>query len=133
VLSDELGPVANRTTVILPWGSLLRAVALPEIASLGHIARLCLPNATVEIVFSYDQQDACEAASLGPARFDKQYVAALQQPYAQAGLEIIAVESIPQKQLVNYETTWASRLAFGRRREVWRIRASRRDRGADRP
>lgn len=123
VLANQLGAVADRITVILPWGSLLRAVALPEIVSLGNIARLCLPNAAVEIVISYDQHDAREGAPLGIARLDEQSIAALQQPYARAGLEITAAESIPHQQLAGYETTWARRLTYGRQRDVWRIRA----------
>jgi 16S rRNA (adenine(1408)-N(1))-methyltransferase len=123
VLANELGAVAERISVILPWGSLLQAVALPEVDSLLHIARLCLPDGSVEIVFSYDQQDAREGAPLGTVVLDEKHIEVLAERYARAGLEIISSENISQQQLAAYETTWAKRLAFGRRREVWRIQA----------
>lgn len=124
VLAAELGAVADRITVILPWGSLLRVVAAPDIDSLQHIAQLCLPNAGIEIVFSYDQQhDAREGAPLGAAALDEEHIAAtLPGLYEKAGLCIVASERVPQHELAAYETTWAKRLAFGRPREVWRIR-----------
>ena len=122
MLANELGAVADRISVILPWGNLLRAVALPEVESLRHIARLCTPEAIVEIVFSYDQQqDAREGAPLGTVVLDEKHIAMLAQRYALAGLEIVSTENIPRRQLTAYQTTWAKRLAFGRRREVWRI------------
>src|SRR5215470_5134087 len=55
-LATELGAVADRVTIILPWGSLLRAVAAPELLSLRYIASLCILEASVEIVLSYDEQ-----------------------------------------------------------------------------
>ena len=126
VLARELGAVAERITVILPWGSLLRAVAAPELESLRQIAGLCLSNANVEIVFSYDLHDAREGAPLETGVFDEAHITGtLPRHYAQAGLQIVTVEQIPQRELTTYETTWAKRLAFGRPRKVWRIRATK--------
>jgi len=110
VLASEFESVADRITVILPWGKLLRAVAIPEIDSLQHIARLTTCNASVEIVFSYDAPQVVRANA--------------PHLYEQAGLQITSLEKIPQRELVAYETTWAKRLAFGKPREVWRIRAN---------
>jgi hypothetical protein len=36
----------------------------------------------------------------------------------------VTVERIAPKELAAYQTTWAKRLAFGRPRKVWRLRAS---------
>jgi 16S rRNA (adenine(1408)-N(1))-methyltransferase len=117
--------VADRITVILPWGSLLRAVAVPEINSLRDIARLCLPKATIEIVLSYDEQrDARQKAPLGTGGLDEEHMrTTLPRLYGQAGLLIVAAEQISQRELADYHTTWAKRLAFGRPRNVWRLRA----------
>jgi len=131
VLAAELGAVADRVTVILPWGSLLRSVAAPDvnslrsIAGLRSIADLCLPDATIEIVFSYDsERDARERAPLGVSVLDERHMlTTLPRLYEQACLPITLVERLSQKELATYETTWAKRLAFGRSREVWRVRA----------
>lgn len=126
MLSVELGAAADRITVILPWGSLLRAVAAPEIDSLRHIARLCLPGASFEAVFSYDyQHDARPGAPLGAGGLAEEHiVTTLPRHYEQAGLRMVAAEEIPQPELASYETAWAKRLAFGRPRKIWRIRAT---------
>ncbi len=131
MLAAELGAVADRVTVILPWGSLLRSVAAPDvnslrsIAGLRSIADLCLPDATIEIVFSYDsERDARERAPLGVSVLDERHMlTTLPRLYEQACLPITLVERLSQKELATYETTWAKRLAFGRSREVWRVRA----------
>lgn len=125
MLARELGRVASHVSVILPWGSLLRAVASPNIAALRAIASLCLPSAGVEIVFSYDPaRDAREAGPLGVALVDEQHVSrALLPAYESAGIPIISTESISQRELAAYETTWAKRLAMGRERTIRRIRA----------
>jgi 16S rRNA (adenine(1408)-N(1))-methyltransferase len=117
--------VADRITVILPWGSLLRAVAAPKIDSLRHIARLCLPEATIEIVLSYDEQrDARQKFPLGADGLDEEHIrTTLPRHYEQAGLPIVAAEQVSQRELADCQTTWAKRLAFGRRRNVWRLRA----------
>ena len=114
-------------TVILPWGSLLRAVALPEPASLLQIASLCAPNAKIEIVLSFDpQRDASEGARLGLADLNETHIRSmLLEIYRQVGLEVACVGTIPQQELSEYETTWAKRLAVGSARNVWRIIVTR--------
>jgi 16S rRNA (adenine(1408)-N(1))-methyltransferase len=123
VLADELFGIADRLTVILPWGSLLRGVALPDLAILQHLRRLCCPNAEVEIVFSYDEKrDAGERGPLGRILLSEHHVHGLLPSYGDAGLCITSAERITLDQLAEYETTWAKRLAFGRVREIWRLR-----------
>jgi|SRR5215469_13763525 len=123
-LAAELAPVADRITVILPWGSLLRAVGAPELLSLRNIAHLCLPDASLDIVLSYDaQRDAHQAIPLTAGAFDEEHIATLPRLYQQAGLRIVAADRFSQTELAGYHTTWATRLAFGRPRKIWRLRA----------
>lgn len=123
-LSAELSRVADRVTVILPWGSLLRAVGTPEPVSLRHIAQLCRPEADVEIVLSYDaQRDARQALLLPAGTLDESHIATLPGLYQQADLQIVTADRISQRELAACQTTWAKRLAFGQPRIVWRLRA----------
>jgi 16S rRNA (adenine(1408)-N(1))-methyltransferase len=116
VLAPALGVIADRVSVILPWGSLLETVAIPRQESLRNLAMLCLPHATIEIVLSYDERNA--------ERLDEQHVVkTLPRLYQQAGLRITGVEKLRNDDLRKYETTWARRLAFGRSRDIWRILA----------
>src|SRR5260370_9722037 len=102
VLAAELGAVADRVTVMLPWGRLLRSVAAPDvnslrsIAGLRSIADLCLPDATIEIVFSYDsERDARERAPLGVSVLDERHMlTTLPRLYEQACLPITLVERL---------------------------------------
>jgi hypothetical protein len=123
-LTGELPGIADRLTVILPWGSLLRVVASPESASLESLRRLCASNAKVEIVFSYDRKrDAGEGGPLGCGGIEERHVqGVLRESYERAGFRIVSIESISREELVSYQTTWAGRLAFGAPREVWRVR-----------
>jgi hypothetical protein len=123
----KLGNIADHVTVILPWGSLLHAIATSDIASLLQIARLCSSGASIEIVFSYDpERDGQEGARLGLADLNEKHIRSmLPEIYRQVGLEVVCVEAILQQELSEYETTWAKRLALGRRRNVWRILATR--------
>ncbi|HEY6252931.1 MAG TPA: hypothetical protein VI685_23480 [Candidatus Angelobacter sp.] len=125
-MSGELGAIADRVTIILPWAGLLRAVATPEIEPLRHIAHLCLPDASVEIVLSYDEQrDAGQNAPLGAQPLNEEHLASLPPLYEQAGLRVVSAAALSHRQLHTYETTWAGRLAAGRERQVWRILARR--------
>ena len=125
VLATELSRIAHRISVILPWGSLLRAVAAPDIASLRQIARLCLPGASIEIVLSYDRQrDQRQADRLGISQLDEEHITSvLPEIYQQAGLQVLHSEKISLPALLAYQTTWAKRLTGGRRRDVWRLSA----------
>jgi 16S rRNA (adenine(1408)-N(1))-methyltransferase len=116
VLAPAMGAIAERLSVILPWGNLLETVAIPRQESLRNLATLCLPHATVEIVLSYDERNA--------ERLDDQHVVEiLPRLYRHAGLRVRRVEKLGNDDLEKYETTWARRLAFGRSRDIWRILA----------
>jgi hypothetical protein len=126
ILVAELSGVANRVSVILPWGSLLRGIALPETTFLNHLRFLCASDATVEIVFSYDERrDAGQQGRLGFAPTNEWDVRGiLAESYERAGFQVASIETISQSGLRLYETTWAKRLSFARPREIWRVRLS---------
>jgi 16S rRNA (adenine(1408)-N(1))-methyltransferase len=116
VLAPALGAIADRVTVILPWGILLQAVAAPRKESLRDLAALCLPDAAIEIVLSYDERN--------DAKLDGQHMLeSLPRLYEESGIRVIEVEKIDHRKLEQYETTWASRLGFGRSRDVWQVLA----------
>jgi 16S rRNA (adenine(1408)-N(1))-methyltransferase len=122
-LADELGAVASRMTVILPWSSLLRTVAMPDTDSLRKLSAVCLSGASFEIVFSYDgSRDAGRNAPLAFAAIDEYHVSSLAVLYQEAGLNVDGIQRISLDELKEYDTTWANRLGFGCPREVWRIR-----------
>ena len=127
VLGEELPGIADKVSIILPWGRLLRTVAEPNLADLRNIAALGQIGATFEVVFSYDAR--IEGQGNGPLdtnSLDESHVRdKLPLVYASAELAVKEVKRVEMAELKAYSTTWAKRLAYGRKREVWRIRAVR--------
>jgi hypothetical protein len=100
--------LASRLTVLLPWGSLLRAVAAGEPDGLARLRAICAPGAEVEIVVGEGDLDGLPPEAL-PAR------------YAEAGLAVSAAPA-DAAEIAALGTTWAKRLARSDpARRFWRL------------
>ena len=106
-LAGDLGGIANRISVILPWGALLRSIAFPETSYLASLRRLCASAANVEIVFSFDERrDAGQQFRLGLASLQEPHVrGVLLESYKRAGFCLTSIETISPSELRSYETT----------------------------
>jgi len=103
----ELVGLADRLTVLFPWGSLLRAVAEAEPESLARLRAMCKRGADVRFVF--------ERAS-DPA--------ALESRYRDAGLELSA-RAMALDEARALPTTWAKKLGYsGGQRTFWDFRGT---------
>jgi hypothetical protein len=125
-LPAELGGIADRVTIVLPWGSLLGAVTRPEPPVLTRVRGVCRPDARLTIVLAVDaERDRAEVRRLGVPTLDEPYVRGpLQAGYATAGFGVLQVRTGGLEQLEGWPSTWARRLAHGRPRTVIRIDAS---------
>lgn len=125
-LPRELAGVADRVTIVLPWGSLLAAVLQPSVGVLRGIAGLCRPGAAVTVLLGIDPvRDGPELIRLGfPEHRDADWRARLSEAYAAAGLDIVALRTISMDELAAWQSTWAKRLAHGRPRPafLWEAR-----------
>ncbi len=83
--------------MLLPWGSLLRAVAGAEPDGLRRLRGLCAPGATLEVVVSEADLDGASPE-------------ALSEHYAEAGFAV-AARPAGAAEAVVLGTTWAKRLA----------------------
>jgi hypothetical protein len=124
-LPSELTGVADRVTAILPWGSLLAAVARPSVEVLRGVRALCRRGATVTVVFGLDAaRDRAEAARLGLPPLDERHLrSALASGYASAGFTVVSMRPVDADHLARWPSSWARRLAFGLTRPVIRIDA----------
>jgi hypothetical protein len=117
--------VADRVTIILPWGSLLAAVIAPSLPVLRAVRALCVRQGLLTVVLGSDPiRDRAEAERLGlpvlplPMRQDD-----LPAGWAAAGFALGDVREIDPADLAAWPSTWAKRLAHGLRRRFWRLDA----------
>ncbi len=116
--------MADRNTIVLPWGSLLPAAMRPTVEVLRSVRGLCRRNAILTVVASVDpERDGAELRRLGMPEPDGDLRSALEPGYATAGFEIRSVRSLDPQQLAHWPSTWARRLAHGRPRATFEIEA----------
>ena len=120
----ELAGVADRVTVLLPWGSLLAAVARPCVPALAGIRALCEPGASLSVILSVAERDLAEARRLGLPPLDGAHLQGhLAAGYAAAGFTVSSVRPLDLDQLARWPSTWARRLAHGKPRPVFQVEA----------
>jgi hypothetical protein len=95
----------GRLTVLFPWGSLLRAVALPELDVLVRLRAMCRPGAQVRFLFELQSDPS-----------------ALERRYLDASLALSGTP-VPVETARALPTTWAKKLGFsGKPRSFWEFR-----------
>jgi 16S rRNA (adenine(1408)-N(1))-methyltransferase len=123
----ELVGSADAVHVLLPWGTLLRAVVLGEPAGLRAIRALARDGAAIEVVVGTDVWDdpvPLDARDLPTV--DVAFVHdTLADRYGTAGLPIDEARMLDVDEWHAIESSWARRLADGRRQPKFiRIRAT---------
>jgi 16S rRNA (adenine(1408)-N(1))-methyltransferase len=124
-LPPELTGVADRVTVVLPWGSLLAAVARPTPGLLRGIRALCQKDASLTVVLaSHPERDRSQAARLGLGPIDLAHLSGpVAESYAAAGLAVTAVRPLDRDRLSRWPSTWARRMVHAHARAVFQIEA----------
>ena len=119
-LPDELNGVANEVHVHFPWGSLLRAVVVGDVALLQNLRRICADDALLEVVIGIDPvRDKSELERLGVQPWTLEVVDTVLVPnYAVAGFEIIERGIIAASEWPEFETSWARRLQGNEQRPI---------------
>lgn len=121
-LPGMLEGAADELSINYPWGSLLRAVAAPDVDVLAGIARLAKRGAKLSAVINVQPlRDAVEAGRLGLADAALlQGETVLRNAYARAGLDIMHTRPVADDTLP--ATSWGKHLAISKR-EVWKLEA----------
>lgn len=122
-LPAELSGQADRITVNYPWGSLLKAVARPELDLLSRIAALGRPGAEVSLLINMSVfDDAAYCTRLGlpcpPVLADPE---AATCSYGLAGLAVTGI--LPDLEEPPFRTTWGQKLIKGGARRVLQLTA----------
>jgi 16S rRNA (adenine(1408)-N(1))-methyltransferase len=125
-LPPELAGLADRVTLVLPWGSLLAAVARPRVDVLVGVRGLCQAAASLSVVLGHDPvRDQAELRRLGlPALDAASLDGTLAAGYAAAGFRLDGVRVMAAEEVASLPSTWARRLAHGPGRRFIRIDAT---------
>jgi hypothetical protein len=109
----ELAGLADSLTVLLPWGSLLGALACAQPSALARLGALCRPGGEVRIVIGYGAAaDARAIGALGlPSLEEPSVLDALEGGYRREGLAVRA-QRLSVADVRELGTTWAGKLAF---------------------
>ncbi len=109
----DLVQLAEILTVLFPWGSLLRAVAVPVLGDLRKLAALGKPSARVRLLYGYgDRKDAGAVDELGwPDLGAPSALRTLEAAYARAGLQVQA-RYPSREEVASIQSTWAKKLSF---------------------
>ncbi len=112
-LPDGLFGIADRVTINLPWGSLLRAVVLPDAEVLRGIRRLIKPGGILEVVTAIDAvRDRQELERLGlPSLTDRHLDVDLIRSYQNAGFRRAENMNSEPEDESPIGTTWGKRLS----------------------
>ena len=118
---DLIG-IADELTITFPWGSLLAgALALDPVAAAG-IALLVAIGGRARILVSIVDKDRRNMAPLSAHT-----AAALAERWACCSLRLDAFRPATEAEVDASSSSWARRLAAGRRRPAWLIELTRTD------
>jgi 16S rRNA (adenine(1408)-N(1))-methyltransferase len=118
-LPAELDGLADHVTIILPWGSLLRAVVTGEPRFLQGVMRLARPGGLLEMLVAYTAQyEPHMMAELSLPHLGSEHVTQVMTPgYAQAGARLTDHRALDNASARRMHTGWGRTLAWGRPRE----------------
>ena len=133
VLSDaknlplELKNLANQVFINFPWGSLLRNLVCVESKLWDNIRLICQKGALIDIILGYDERyekDMLERENLPILNLD--YLKDEMKPKLNnLGFRVLTIRPIKNSDLKNYPSCWAKKLAFGKNRQFFFLRAQK--------
>jgi 16S rRNA (adenine(1408)-N(1))-methyltransferase len=118
-LPGEMTAVADRVTVNLPWGSLLRGALALDTAAAAGIASLALPGGSVELLLAPATRDGLAPDMNVEARLEN----GLATDWMAHGLVLEDAHPATREDLDAVRTTWSRRLGLGTidDRRAWRL------------
>jgi 16S rRNA (adenine(1408)-N(1))-methyltransferase len=118
----ELIGIADEMTITFPWGSLLAGALAIDPAAAAGIASFVSIGGRARILVSIVDEDKLGVTSLGAGD-----VAALAERWACHGLRLDAFRPATETEIDASGSSWARRLAAGRRRPAWLLELTKTD------
>lgn len=123
-LPDELTDIASSLSVLFPWGTLLEYIIRPSEEMISKMANVAKNGAGFEFLATYSdmyEEGEINKRGLPPIDIDyfisKNYVTALKN----AGFCVKDIKEYDNEYVKQYNSLWAKRLAFGRKRSFFQI------------
>ena len=117
--------IADKVSVILPWGSLLGQIVNPSKEAINKITALLKVSGELELILGY-------SPDLEPSESDRLELPELTQEYIEnvvvrafetlsGTLKLEKCELFPKEKLTDIGSNWAKKLAFGKPRQIYRL------------
>jgi len=123
-IPQELTETADKVTIILPWGSLLEAVAKFNPKIIEAIKNLIKPKGTLLLVFGYNLlEEPSETKRLGLEELNADYIKTELIPrYENAGFEVLSFKELTKNELKEINTSWSKKLSSGKPRSIFYLK-----------
>ena len=122
-LPGPLAGMVEQLTVVLPWGSLLRALVQAEAELLDGLRACLRGEGELELLLSVQPIDR----SLNLPVLDHSAVRQLQAAYGRHGLQPQETRQADGRDVERLGSSWARRLAIPDRRPAWLLRFARKE------
>jgi 16S rRNA (adenine(1408)-N(1))-methyltransferase len=122
-LPSELDGMADEVYVNLPWGSLLRGVAIADAGVLSGIRRISRSQALLKIIIAHDPvRDRLELDRLQIPPLSVNYLQDFVAPrYEQLGFKPLTISELAYEEWNKISTSWAKRLRSRSTRRVFEL------------
>ncbi|KKS02700.1 MAG: 16S rRNA (adenine(1408)-N(1))-methyltransferase [candidate division WWE3 bacterium GW2011_GWF2_41_45] len=117
--------IADKVSIILPWGSLLGQIVNPAKEAMNKITALLKPFGELEIILGYSpdsepsESDRLELPELSQGYVENVIIKAFEG--VSGTIKLDKIELFPKEKLTNIGSNWAKKLAFGKPRQIYRI------------
>lgn len=109
----------DQINIILPWGTLLKYTVTVDTNFFERLLEWLKTGAEVEIIFGFNEElEEKETKRLNLTELTDHEINFIKEKYQNLkGYKLIEFKELTNKDLINFETTWAKKLSFGANRK----------------
>ncbi len=119
LLPKELYGCADKLYIILPWGTLLKAVAEPTDENVTTLKSLLKPIAEIEIIFGYDSElEPTQTSRLQLNEIDENKII---HKFEAEGFKLAQSSMLSSTEIKKLESTWGKRIGTTSERKIFNL------------
>jgi len=117
----------DQINIILPWGNLLKYVVTVDTEFFSKIFNWLKKDSKLEIIFGFNEElEEKQTKRLNLSELTEIEISFIKDKYLNLkGFELIEFKELTNKDLNNFETTWAKKLSFGANRKYLYVNLKR--------